>query len=81
MCIRDSMYADRKQWNTGAITVTASLERSQEGRTVESRIHLELEIANTLPPDQRDRLLQIAGMCPVHRTLQSPIHISKSLKA
>ncbi len=74
------MYADRKQWNTGAITVTASLERSQEGRTVESRIHLELEIANTLPPDQRDRLLQIAGMCPVHRTLQSPIHISKSLK-
>ena len=73
------MYADRKGWNTGALTVTASLERTQEGREVDSKIHLDLQVANALPEDQRARLLQIAGMCPVHRTLESPIRITKAL--
>ena len=74
------MYADRKQWNTGAITIEARMERDQEGRSVETRIHLDLHTANTLPPDQQERLLQIAAACPVHRTLQSPISITKALK-
>lgn len=71
------MYADRKQWRTGAITVTATLDRTQEGRQVQSRIHLGLHTHETLEPDQRERLLQIAAACPVHRTLQSPIIITK----
>ena len=75
------MYADRKQWDTGAITITATMERTQEGRNVETRIQLELHTANTLPPEQQERLLQIAGACPVHRTLESPIHITKLVKA
>ena len=73
------MYADRKGWNTGALTVTVSLERTQEGRAIDSKIHIDLKVANELPEDQRARLLQIAGMCPVHRTLESPIHITKAL--
>lgn len=74
------MYADRKQWDTGAITVAVDLERAREGAAVESRIHLELRTAKTLPPDQRERLLQVAGACPVHRTLQNPIHITTAMK-
>ncbi len=74
------MYADRKQWNTGAITVTASLDRQQDGAAVTSRIQLELHFASPLPADQQERLLQIAGKCPVHRTLQSPIEITKALR-
>lgn len=73
------MYADRKQWNTGAITVTASMEREQEGKQVSTKIHLGLHTANPLPPEQHDRLLQIAAACPVHRTLQSPIEITKAI--
>ena len=74
------MYADRKQWDTGAIHVEATLERTQKGRDIESRIHLEVGFAGTLEPEQRERLLQIAKSCPVHRTLESPIHLSSSLK-
>lgn len=74
------MYADRKQWRTGAITVTARMDRTQEGKSVETSIHLELHTAEQLPQDQQERLVQIAGACPVHRTLTSPIHITKALK-
>lgn len=47
---------------------------------MESRIHLEVGFAHALPPEQRERLLQIAGACPVHRTLESPIRLTRSLK-
>jgi putative redox protein len=73
------MYADRKGWAVGAITVRVSLDRQQEGREVESHIHLEVELPRDLPQDQRERLLQIAQACPVHRTLESPLHLSASL--
>ncbi len=73
------MYAGRKQWDTGGITVQATLERTQTGRAVESRIHLEIGFGREMPTDQRERLLQIASACPVHRTLESPIHLTSSL--
>lgn len=74
------MYADRKGWDPGSITVNAALDRTQEGRSVESLIHLEVSFGKELDMEQRERLLQIAGACPVHRTLESPIHLSRSLK-
>lgn len=74
------MYAARKGWDTGGIHVEAVLDRTQEGRAVKSRIHLEVSFGAELPSDQRERLLQIAGACPVHRTLESPIHLTRSLK-
>jgi putative redox protein len=74
------MYADRKQWDTGAIQVTARMQRNQEGRNVETDIRIGLQVEKSLPPDQQERLLQIAAACPVHRTLQSPIRITKELE-
>ena len=73
------MYADRKQWNTGIITVAVALDRTQTGRSIESRIHLDISFSGALEAEQRERLLQIAKSCPVHRTLESPIMLSSSL--
>lgn len=73
------MYADRKGWDVGRIDVDAVLDRTQEGRAVESSIHLNIRFGNALPAEQQERLLQIAGACPVHRTLESPIHLTRSL--
>lgn len=75
------MYADRKGWETGGIHVEARLDRTQEGSKVDSRIHLEVSFGKELPAEQTERLLQIAGACPVHRTLESPIHLTRGLKA
>jgi putative redox protein len=75
------MYADRKQWKVPFITVTASMDRTQEGAVVNTELHLEVDLPKDLPIEQRERLLQIAKACPVHRTLENPLHISAGLKA
>jgi len=74
------MYADRKQWKVDRILVTASMEREQHGKAIDTRIHLEVDVPTELPADQRERMLQIARACPVHRTLESPIHITSALR-
>ncbi len=75
------MYADRKQWNVAPIGVTVTMERTQSGSSIDTRIHLEVDLPQHLSDEQRVRMLQIARSCPVHRTLESPIHLSAGLKA
>ncbi len=43
------------------------------------RIERELELAGPLSQEQRDRLLEIAERCSVHRTLTSEIQIRSRL--
>lgn len=74
------MYADRKQWNVGPIGITVSMERVQSGAQIDTRIHMDIELDPAVPEDQRQRLAQIARSCPVHRTLENPIHLSSGLK-
>lgn len=74
------MYADRKQWNVSSIGVTINMERDQDGAKVDTRISIEVDLPADLPQDQRERLLQIAKACPVHRTLENPIHLNAHLK-
>ncbi len=74
------MYAARKEWDTGAIHVDVRMDRTQTGRDVSTKMAISLSFGNDLPQEQRDRLLQIAGSCPVHRTLSSPIEMTASLK-
>ncbi|MBL7963474.1 MAG: OsmC family protein [Flavobacteriales bacterium] len=73
------MYADRKEWNVGRITVEARLERKQNGAVIVSRIDLAIGFSGELTDEQRDRLLQIGKACPVHRTLENPIQITSAL--
>jgi uncharacterized OsmC-like protein len=43
-------------------------------------IEREIELAGDLSSDQRERLLEIANKCPVHRTLHSEINVASSLR-
>jgi len=51
---------------------------TQEGML--DRIEREIEIEGLLDEDQKQRLLQIADRCPVHRTLTSEVEIQTRLK-
>ena len=42
-------------------------------------IEAEITLVGELSDEQRHRLLEIAGKCPVHRTLKSEIRIRTSL--
>lgn len=69
------MYADRKQWNVSKIKVEVASEK-MDNKTFFKR---EILIEGNIGEDQRQRLLQIANSCPVHRVLTNPIEISTIL--
>jgi putative redox protein len=71
------MYAQRKGWALDAVRVTLSLATGPDGTTINRQIHLD----GTLSDEQRERLLQIANACPVHKVLTHPIEIETGLVA
>ncbi|MCB0810311.1 MAG: OsmC family protein, partial [Flavobacteriales bacterium] len=66
-------------WPHGSIRVTAELDRTSANGKVESRFTLKVGLPEELDDDQRARMLQIATHCPVHRTLENPIHLKAEL--
>lgn len=73
------MYADRKQWPSGNIEVTVEMDRIAEGGKVNTGFLLRVSLDPALTEEQRERMLQIAAMCPVHKTLMNPISIKANL--
>ena len=77
------MYADRKQWPLEDVGVRLSYGRvyaddcaSCDGELkLIDAIQVQLAVTGNLSDDQRNRLLEIAERCPVHRTLAPPIRI------
>jgi putative redox protein len=73
------MYADRKEWPLDSVTVRLSHGKiyaddcanceTETGKI--DRIEREIELEGDLDDAQREKLLEIADKCPVHRTLTS----------
>ena len=62
------MYADRKQWELGQVEV--SVDWGGEDTTSGTPgFDVKIRIPAELTDEQRERLLVIAGKCPVHRAL------------
>lgn len=82
-----ALYARKKQWPLEAVEVRLRHSKihaadcdaceTREGKL--DQIDTEIVLTGRLDGDQRVRLLQIAQMCPVHRTLTSEIHIQSRL--
>jgi len=82
-----SLYARRKQWPLEAVTVKLRHSKShavdcencetKDGKL--DRIERDVELHGALNEEQRDRLLDIANKCPVHKTLTSEIDIRTRL--
>jgi putative redox protein len=78
-----ALYARRKGWALGGVTVRLSHSRVHAVDCAEcetkagwlDRVDWTLQFDGDLTVEQRTRLLQIAQMCPVHRTLRSEVHI------
>jgi putative redox protein len=61
------MYAERKGWDLGDVQCDVEIEQGR-GSSFEE-ITVTLKVPETLDDEQRERLLVIAGKCPVHRAL------------
>jgi putative redox protein len=65
------MYADRKGWDVGEIAVEVDYEPAQRGSP--TKFTMDVRLPKELPEDQREKLMQIAAKCPVHRTLEGEV--------
>jgi putative redox protein len=65
------MYAERKGWDIGDIAVEVDYEPAQRGSP--TRFVMDVRMPKELPDEQRERLMQIAAKCPVHRTLEGEV--------
>lgn len=82
-----ALYARRKRWPLEAVTVTlrhskihaADCESCETKEGKLDHIERDVELVGSLSQEQRARLLEIADMCPVHRTLTSEIDIQTRL--
>jgi len=82
------MYSDRKKWPLDGVTVKLNHQKidaadcetceTKEGKL--DQIEREIELAGPLDDQQKQRLMQIAARCPVHRTLHSEIIVNSKLK-
>ena len=78
-----ALYARRKGWPLEEATVRLRHSRIHASDCAEcetkagrlDRIEWTLQFQGDLTSAQRIRLLEIAQMCPVHRTLKSEVHI------
>ena len=82
------MYAERKGWPLQ--TVTARLRHAKihakdcdscetEGNAKIDQITREISMTGPLDEAQKNRLMEIADRCPVHRTLHGEIHVATSM--
>jgi uncharacterized OsmC-like protein len=77
------LYARRKKWPLEDVKVELRHSRihandcadceTKEGML--DRVEMNVNLTGDLTPEQRAKLLEVAGKCPVHRTLKSEIEI------
>lgn len=87
MSITLRMYAERKAWALQEVEVQLSHARvyAKDCEACETKdvmldeIRSRIRLEGDLDESQRQRLLQIARRCPVHRTLSSEVYVRSEL--
>jgi putative redox protein len=70
------VYADRKGWALREVDVRVSGSHDEKKAFVIERT---IALEGDLDDEQRTRLIEIAGKCPVHKTLTGVIQINTKL--
>jgi putative redox protein len=68
------MYAERKGWELDRVEVVVDMEYGQA--SLPRSFDVTLRLPSSLTDEQRERLLVIAGKCPVHRALSAETEVT-----
>ena len=73
------MYAARKQWPLTGVEVTVL--KNARGKPADGATELDRQIrlAGELSAEQRERLLDVANKCPIHKLLSGTVRIATAL--
>ena len=67
------MYAERKGWELGTVEVEVEVDYE---KAMPTSFDVTLRIPEALDAAQQERLLVIAGKCPVHRALSAETEVA-----
>lgn len=81
VAVTTQAYAKRKNWPLEGVSVELDMERIKSGDYPAYKgdapfiheIREAIRFDGPLTDEQRARLMEIAGKCPVHRTLENPV--------
>jgi putative redox protein len=88
MTITAKIYANRKKWPLQGVELSVGFERikaadypAYEGDALQvSEFNIEARFdGDDLTDEQKQRILEIAGRCPVHRLLENPTFFTAKL--
>ncbi|MQQ99281.1 OsmC family protein [Glaciimonas soli] len=70
------MYAARKQWPLTGVEVRLQFNPNGKPAADVTDITRHITLQGDLDSEQRERLLQVANACPIHKVLSGEIHIA-----
>ncbi len=73
------MYARRKGWPLTSVSVDISHGKAHVDGEKIDQFNRRITLEGNLDADQRERLLEIADKCPVHKTLEASAHVKTEL--
>jgi len=75
------MYVDKKDWDIERIDLELSIhiEKTDSGQI--SHIETIIDITGNVTAEQKERILEIARKCPIHKLLSNPIDIMTKAKS
>jgi putative redox protein len=77
-CITLRMYIDKKQWVIDGIEVHVTITKDEANEST----HFERTITfkGSIADEHREKLLAIANLCPIHKTLSKSIYINTLIR-
>ncbi len=74
------MYAERKGWDVGKITVNLSQKEELTTNGIKKSLVEEISFENEVTEEQKTKLLAIAGKCPVAKMVKGETEIATSIQ-
>jgi putative redox protein len=72
------LYANRKGWDVGAVEVVVDMEYGEP--SVPKSFVVTLKLPKELSEEQQQRLVVIAGKCPVHKVISDKVEITDRIE-
>ncbi len=74
------MYADRKEWDLGKITVNVTQRQELTSEGIIKSLLEEISFEKNVTQEQKEKLLEIAGKCPVAKMIKGQTQIKSEIK-